>query len=218
MGQKIHPKGLRIGVIKDWDSRWFADKDEFADLLHEDQQIRQHIKKEMYDAGIARVEIERTANRIRLTIHSAKPGMVIGRGGSGVERLRDELEEITGREVSINVVEVDDVDRNAQIVAENVALQIERRISWRRAMRQAIERAMRKGAEGCKIMVSGRLGGSEMSRSSWSSEGSVPLHTLRADIDYGFAEAHTTYGTIGVKVWVNKGEVLPPVSDEEGES
>jgi len=216
LGQKTHPKGLRLGIIREWDSRWFADKDEFADLLHEDWQIRKHIKESMFDAGISRIEIERAAQtRVRLTVHTAKPGMVIGRGGSGVERLRLELEELTGRQISINVVEVKNPDTDAQLAAESVAQQLVRRISFRRAMRQTASRAMRGGAEGVKVMVAGRLGGAEMSRTEWTSEGSVPLHTLRADIDYGFAEAHTTYGVIGVKVWIYKGEILPE-ADEEG--
>lgn len=216
MGQKTHPKGFRLGVIREWDSRWYAEKEDFADLLHEDWEIRKHIKEEMYDAGISRIEIERPAqNKVRLTVHTAKPGMVIGRGGSGVERLRKQLESKTGRQVSINVVEVKNPDLDAQLAAESVAQQLERRISFRRAMRQTASRAMRNGAEGVKVMVAGRLGGAEMSRTEWVSEGSVPLHTLRADIDYGFAEAYTTYGTIGVKVWIYKGEILPEV-DEEG--
>ena len=209
MGQKTHPKGFRLGIIRDWDSRWYARRQEFVDLLLEDQKIRRHIKKKLYDAGISRVEIERAANRVRITIHAGKPGMVIGKGGTGVEALRQELERMTGRQVSINVVEVKEPELDAQLVAENIAAQIERRISWRRAMKQALQRAMRAGAKGCKIRVSGRLGGAEISRSEWTAEGSVPLHTIRADIDYGQAEAFTTYGQIGVKVWINRGEVLP---------
>lgn len=209
MGQKTHPKGFRLGIIRDWDSRWYARRQEFVDLLLEDHKIRQHIKKRLYDAGISRVEIERAANRIRLTIHAGKPGMVIGKGGTGVEALRQDLERMTGRQVAINVVEVKEPELDAQLVAQNIAAQIERRISWRRAMKQALQRAMRAGAKGCKIRVSGRLGGAEISRSEWTAEGAVPLHTLRADIDYGQAEAFTTYGQIGVKVWINRGEVLP---------
>lgn len=210
MGQKVHPKGLRIGIIKDWDSKWFAGK-EYTELLHEDIKVREYVKKRAYDAGISRVEIERAANRLRLTIHTAKPGMVIGKGGTGVEALRREIEKMTGRQVSVNIVEVKAPELDAQLVAENVASQLERRISFRRAMKQAAGRAMKAGAKGCKVMVSGRLGGAEMSRTEWTVEGSVPLHTLRADIDYGFAEAFTTYGQIGVKVWIYKGEVLPDV-------
>ena len=215
MGQKVHPKGLRIGVIKDWDARWYADKN-YAELLQEDIKIRRHIKKTMYDAGISRVEIERAANRVKITIHTARPGMVIGKGGSGVEALRQEIQRMTGRQISINVVEVEVPELDAQLVAENVAAQLERRISFRRAMKQAVSRARRLGAKGIKVMCSGRLGGAEMSRREWYAEGSVPLHTLRADIDYGFAEAFTTYGQIGVKVWINKGEVLP--EKDEGQA
>ncbi|ADU52367.1 SSU ribosomal protein S3P [Thermaerobacter marianensis DSM 12885] len=214
MGQKTHPKGFRLGIIRDWDSRWYARRQEFVDLLLEDQRIRRHIKKRLYDAGISRVEIERAANRVRITIHAGKPGMVIGKGGTGVEALRQDLERMTGRQVAINVVEVKEPELDAQLVAESIAAQIERRISWRRAMKQALQRAMRAGAKGCKIRVSGRLGGAEISRSEWTAEGSVPLHTLRADIDYGQAEAFTTYGQIGVKVWINRGEVLPEAKRE----
>jgi small subunit ribosomal protein S3 len=217
LGQKIHPKGFRLGVIQGWDSRWYAEKEDFADLLHEDWEIRQHIKDEMYNAGISRIEIERPAQaKVRLTVHTAKPGMVIGRGGSGVERLRVQLEKLTERQISINVVEVDNPNLDAQLAAESVAQQLVRRVSFRRAMRQTVSRGMRAGAEGVKVMIAGRLGGAEMSRTEWVSEGSVPLHTLRADIDYGFAEAQTTYGTIGVKVWIYKGEILPEVSEEGG--
>lgn len=208
MGQKIHPKGMRIGIIRDWDARWFAVKD-YADLLHEDLQIRSYIKKQFKDAGVSRVEIERAANRIKVTIHTAKPGMVIGRGGTEVDRLRDELEGRTGKQVNVNIIEIKSPELDAQLVAEGVALQLVRRVSFRRAIKQAAQRCMRGRALGVKIMVSGRLGGSEMSRTEWTSEGSVPLHTLRADIDYGFAEAFTTYGQIGVKVWIYKGEVMP---------
>ncbi|PZN13389.1 MAG: 30S ribosomal protein S3 [Bacillota bacterium] len=216
MGQKTHPKGFRIGIIRDWDSRWYAKGQEFVDLLLEDQKIRRHVKQKLYDAGISRIEVERAANRVRLTIHAGKPGMVIGKGGTGVETLRQELERLTGRQVSINVVEVKEPELDAQLVAESIAAQIERRISWRRAMKQALQRAMRAGAKGCKIRVSGRLGGAEISRSEWTAEGSVPLHTIRADIDYGQAEAHTTYGVIGVKVWINRGEVLPEAKSATG--
>ncbi|AZR74724.1 30S ribosomal protein S3 [Anoxybacter fermentans] len=209
MGQKVHPHGLRLGIIKDWDAKWYAEKDKFAELLHEDLKIRKYIKDKLYAAGISRIVIERAANRIKLDIHTARPGMVIGRGGSEVDKLRQEIENMTGKKVQINVVEIKHPELDAQLVAENVAEQLERRVSFRRAMKQAMIRSMRLGAKGFKIMSSGRLGGAEMARSEGYSKGSVPLHTLRADIDYGFAEADTTYGKIGVKVWINKGEVLP---------
>lgn len=208
MGQKIHPHGLRVGIIKDWDSRWYSEKD-FADQLLEDYKIRQYIKKKLYQAGISRIEIERAAKRIRVTVNTAKPGMVIGKGGSGVDELKAELEQMTDKQVSINVVEIKNPDIDAQLVAENIASQLERRISFRRAMKQAISRALKSGAKGIKTMVSGRLGGAEIARSEMYHKGTIPLQTLRADIDYGFAEAHTTYGRIGVKVWIYKGEVLP---------
>lgn len=221
MGQKVHPKGFRIGVIRDWDSRWFADRD-YTDLLHEDHRIRKLIKSRFYPAGISRVEIERTGNRVRISIHTAKPGIVIGRGGTEVERLRQDLAALTGKTVNVNIVEIKKPDLDAQIVAENVAAQLERRIAFRRAMKQTVARSMRAGAQGIKVAVSGRLAGAEIARSEWYAEGRVPLHTLRADIDYGFAEAMTTYGKIGVKIWINRGEVLPaakqrPVSKAEGE-
>ncbi|MCL6521254.1 MAG: 30S ribosomal protein S3 [Firmicutes bacterium] len=208
MGQKVHPKGLRIGIIRDWESRWYARRD-FASLLQEDIAIRRYIKKKLYDAGISRVEIERAASRIKIVIHAAKPGMVIGRGGSGIEQLRGELERMTRKQVSINIAEVKNPELEAQLLAESVATQLERRVSFRRAIKQAAQRAMRAGAKGVKVMVSGRLGGSEMSRTEWTAEGSVPLHTLRVDVDYGFAEAFTTYGQIGVKVWINRGQAAP---------
>ncbi len=214
MGQKVHPKGLRIGIIKGWDSRWYARKN-FSELLHEDIALRDYIKKRLYDAGISRIEIERAANRITVNIYAAKPGMVIGRGGAGVEQLRRELEKRTGRQVSLNILEVKIPELDAQLVAESVAAQLEKRIAFRRAMKQAVTRTMRSGAKGCKIMVSGRLGGAELSRTEWSAEGSVPLHTFRADVDYGFAEAFTTYGQIGVKCWINRGEVLPAAPRED---
>lgn len=216
MGQKVHPLGLRLGIIRDWDGRWYAEK-EYAAFLHEDIKIRRHIKKELYNSGIARVEIERAANRIKVTIHTARPGMVIGRGGTEVEKLRKKLEEITGKQISLNIAEVKIPELNAQLVAENIALQLERRTSFRRAMKQAINRAMRFGALGVKVACSGRLMGAEIARTEGYSEGKVPLHTLRADIDYGFSEANTTYGKIGVKVWINKGEVLPDKKEAKGE-
>ncbi|MCK8816202.1 30S ribosomal protein S3 [Natroniella sulfidigena] len=215
MGQKIHPHGLRVGVVKEWDAKWYADKDEYADLLHEDLEIREHIKTKMYEAGIARIVIERAANRIKIDVHTARPGMVIGKGGSEVDKLRSELEDITGKKVQVNVVEVKKPDQNAQLVAENIAQQLENRVSFRRAMKQTINRGMRqRGVEGFKVECAGRLGGADMARTEGYSEGSVPLHTLRADIDYGFTEADTTYGQIGVKVWIYKGEILPEIDDE----
>ncbi|NPV91737.1 MAG: 30S ribosomal protein S3 [Firmicutes bacterium] len=209
MGQKVHPKGLRIGIIKDWDSKWFATKKNYADLLHEDIKIRKYLKKKLFAAGIPTIEIERAGGRIKVSIHTAKPGIVIGRGGTEVENLRRELDKLTGKQVSINIVEIKKPEMYSQLVAENVAAQLERRISFRRAIKQAVSRSMRMGAEGIKIMVAGRLAGAEIARSEWYAEGKVPLHTLRADVDYGFAEANTTYGKIGVKVWIYRGEVLP---------
>ncbi len=216
MGQKVHPLGLRLGIIRDWDGRWYAEK-EYATFLHEDIKIRRYIKKELYNSGIARVEIERAANRIKVTIHTARPGMVIGRGGTEVEKLRKKLEEMTGKQISLNIAEVKIPELNAQLVAENIALQLEKRTSFRRAMKQAINRVMRFGALGMKVACSGRLMGAEIARTEGYSEGKVPLHTLRADIDYGFAEANTTYGKIGVKVWINKGEVLPDKKEAKSE-
>ena len=211
MGQKVHPKGMRLGIVRDWDARWYADNKHFAETLHEDFKIRDKVKKRLHDTGVSRVEIERAVGRIKMTIHTAKPGMVIGRGGVGVEQLRRDLERETGKQVAINIAEIKSPDTDAQLVAENVAGQLERRIGFRRAIKQAAQRAMRSGAKGIKVMVAGRLGGAEMSRTEWTADGSVPLHTLRADIDYGFAEAFTTYGQIGVKVWIYKGEILPEI-------
>jgi len=208
LGQKVHPKGLRVGVIYDWDSRWFARKN-FSELLLEDQKIRDHIKKKLYHAGIPRIEIERKPQEITLIIHAAKPGVVIGRGGTGIEALRKELTKMTGKKIIIHAMEVKRPEVDAQLVAENVAEAIERRVSYRRAMKQAVMRAMRAGAKGIKIRVSGRLAGAEIARSERIGQGTVPLHTLRADVDYGFAEADTTYGRIGVKVWIYKGDILP---------
>ncbi len=212
MGQKVNPKGLRIGIIKDWDAKWFADKKNFSSLLLEDYKIRKYIKEKMYTAGISRIQIERAANKVKVSIHTAKPGIVIGRGGAEVEALRKQLEKMTGKQVNVNIVEIKVPEIDAQLVAENVAAQLEKRIAFRRAMKQSVSRAMKMGAKGIKIAVSGRLAGAEIARTEWYSEGKVPLHTLRADIDYGFAEADTTYGKIGVKVWVYKGEVLPEVN------
>ncbi|SFA46332.1 SSU ribosomal protein S3P [Anoxybacillus pushchinoensis] len=208
MGQKVNPIGLRIGIIRDWESRWYAEKD-YADLLHEDLKIREYLTKRLSDAAVSRIEIERAANRVNITIHTAKPGMVIGKGGSEVEALRKALNELTGKRVHINIVEIKKPDLEAKLVAENIARQIENRVSFRRAQKQAIQRTMRAGAKGIKTMVSGRLGGADIARSEHYSEGTVPLHTLRADIDYATAEADTTYGKIGVKVWIYRGEVLP---------
>ncbi|MGI6706107.1 MAG: 30S ribosomal protein S3 [Clostridia bacterium] len=209
MGQKVHPHGQRVGVIKDWDARWYAGKKDFADTLIEDVKIRKFLKQKLYAAGISKIEIERAANRVRVNIYTAKPGIVIGRGGSGVDEVKRNLEKMTGKTVIVNIVEVKTPETDAQLVAENIAAQLERRISFRRAMKQAIGRAMKAGAKGIKTSCSGRLGGAEIARTEWYHEGSIPLQTLRADIDYGFAEAHTTYGRIGVKVWIYKGEVLP---------
>lgn len=205
----MHPYGLRLGIIKDWQGRWFANKKDYADLLHEDLRLRNHIKRRFYTAGVSRVDIERAANRVKLTIHAARPGMIIGKGGAEVDRLRKDLEKETGKQIQINIIEIKVPELDAQLVAENIAYQLERRVSFRRAMRQAMQRAVRLGAQGVKVMVSGRLGGAEIARTEWSPEGSIPLQTLRADVDYGFAEAKTTYGQIGVKVWIYKGEVLP---------
>ncbi|HHY16211.1 MAG TPA: 30S ribosomal protein S3 [Firmicutes bacterium] len=217
MGQKIHPIGFRLGVVKDWDSKWYADKREYADLLHEDLAVKNLIKERFYQAGIANVEIERAANRAKITIHTGRPGMVIGRGGTEVDKLRKDLEAKTGRQIQVNIVEVKTPETNAQLVAESIAFALERRISFRRAVRQAQQRAVRLGAEGIKVSVAGRLGGAEIARTEWSAEGSIPLHTLRADIDYGFSEANTTFGKIGVKVWIYHGEILPEVTESIGE-
>lgn len=216
MGQKVNPKGLRVGVIKNWDSRWYADK-QYSEFLLEDYKIRQFLKKKLYHTGISHLEIERAANRVKISIFTAKPGIVIGRGGADVEVLRQELRKLTDKNVFVNIVEVARPEVDAQLVAENIADQLERRIAFRRAMKQAMGRTMRMGAEGIKIMCSGRLGGAEIARTEWVSEGKVPLHTLRADIDYATAEANTTYGKIGIKVWIYKGEVLGgrPLPTEE---
>ena len=213
MGQKVNPHGLRVGIIKDWDSKWFADKKDFSDLLVEDQQIRKLINKEQDSAGISKITIERAANKIKINVFTSKPGMVIGRQGSGVETLKAKVEKLTGKKILINVEEVRNPDLNAQLVAENIAGQLERRISFRRAMKQSIQRSMRAGAKGIKTAVSGRVGGADMARTEGYSEGTIPLQTLRADIDYGFAEADTTYGKLGVKVWLYKGEVLPGMKE-----
>lgn len=216
MGQKVNPVGMRVGIIRDWESKWYAEKD-FGDLLMEDVKIREFLKNKLKDSAVSRIDIERAANRVNVTIHTAKPGMVIGKGGSEVENLRVTLSNMTNKKVHINIAEVKNAELDAVLVAESIAQQLERRISFRRAMKQAIQRTMRQGAKGIKTMVSGRLGGAEIARSEGYSEGTVPLHTLRADIDYGTAEAHTTYGRLGVKVWIYRGEVLPP-SKKKAES
>ena len=209
MGQKVNPIGLRIGVIRDWESKWYADKD-FGDLLMEDVKIREFLKNKLKEAAVSKIEIERAANRVNVTIHTAKPGIVIGKGGSEVEVLRGQLTKLTnGKKVHINISEIKNPELDAILVAESIAQQLERRVSFRRAMKQAMQRTQRAGAKGIKTSVSGRLGGAEIARQEGYSEGTVPLHTLRADIDYGTAEAHTTYGRIGVKVWIYRGEVLP---------
>ncbi len=208
MGQKVNPHGYRVGVIKNWDSRWFVADNVFGDTLVEDYNLRKYLKKTLAGAGVPKVEIERTASRVRLNIHCAKPGLVIGRNGSEIEKLRANCEKMLGKSVNINIVEVKNPDVNSTLVAENVAEQLEKRVSFRRAMKMAIGRAMKSGAKGIKIMVSGRLGGAEIARSEQYHEGTIPLQTIRADIDYGFAEADTTYGKLGVKVWIYKGEVL----------
>lgn len=209
MGQKVSPLGLRIGVIRDWESKWYANEKDYAKLLHEDIKVRDFLKKRLKDASVASIEIERAANRLNINIHTAKPGMVIGKGGSEVEASRKAISDMTGKRVHINITEIKSSDLNATLVAENIARQLENRISFRRAQKQSIQRTMRAGAKGIKTLVSGRLGGADIARSEGYSEGTVPLHTLRADIDYGTAEAHTTYGRIGVKVWIYRGEVLP---------
>ncbi len=219
MGQKMHPHGLRVGVISDWNSKWYADSKNYADYLVEDHKIREYVKKKLFVSGISKVEIERTAKFVKVNVYTAKPGVVIGKGGSLAESLKQELSKMIGKEVSLNIVEVKDVDTNAQLVAENIANQLERRISFRRAMKQCMQKAMKAGALGIKTSVSGRLGGADMARTEFYKEGTIPLQTLRADIDYGFAEADTTYGKIGVKVWIYKGEVLPTkkIKTEGGE-
>lgn len=208
MGQKVNPHGLRVGVINDWDSRWYADAD-FADYLVEDYNIRTFLKKKLYSAGIAKIEIERSADRVKIIIYTAKPGVVIGKGGAEIEKLKVELKKYTGKKILVDIKEVKKPDNNAQLVAENIAAQLENRISFRRAMKSCMSRTMKSGALGIKTAVSGRLGGADMARTEFYSDGTIPLQTLRANIDYGFAEADTTYGKIGVKVWIYQGEVLP---------
>jgi len=214
VGQKVNPIGLRLGINRTWDSTWYADK-KYAELLHEDLKLRKYVKNRLFAASVSRIQIERAANRIRITIHTARPGMVIGRGGAEADALRKDLEKMTGKQVSVNILEVKHAETDAQLIAENIASQLERRISFRRAMKQAMMRAERLGAQGIRMKTSGRLGGAEIARTEGYSSGKLPLHTLRADIDYGFAEAKTTYGKIGVKVWVYKGEVLPRKAREQ---
>ena len=209
MGQKMHPHGLRVGVIKDWNSKWYADSKNFSDYLVEDHKIREYVKKKLFVSGISKIEIERTPKFVKVNVYTAKPGVVIGKGGNLAESLKQELSKLIGKEVNLNIVEVKDVDTNAQLVAENICNQLERRISFRRAMKQCMQKSMKAGALGIKTAVSGRLGGADMARTEFYKEGTIPLQTLRADIDYGFYEADTTYGKIGVKVWIYKGEVLP---------
>ncbi|MCK9445141.1 MAG: 30S ribosomal protein S3 [Tissierellaceae bacterium] len=217
MGQKVNPHGLRVGIIKDWDSKWYADKNTFSDYLVEDHKIREFIKRKLFISGVSKIEIERAANRVKISVYTSKPGMVIGKGGSGVEELRQDIEKLTKKSVVINVEEIKIPELDAQLVAENIAGQLERRVSFRRAMKQAIQRTMRFGGKGIKTSVSGRLGGADMARTEGYSEGTIPLQTLRADIDYGFAEADTTYGKLGVKVWLYKGEILPTKKVEKQE-
>lgn len=208
MGQKVNPHGLRVGIIKDWDSRWFADKKSFGDSLVEDYNLRVFLKKKLFLAGVDKIEIEKFANKVRISIHAGKPGIVIGKGGSEIEKLKKELEKMTGKTIILNVIEVKNPDLSAQLVAENIASQLERRISFRKAMKQSMGRTMKMGAKGIKTCVSGRVGGAEIARVEQYHEGTIPLQTLRADIDYGFTEANTTYGKLGVKVWIYKGEIL----------
>ncbi len=216
MGQKVHPNGIRVGVIRDWSSKWYADDKNFSDYLVEDHKIREYVKKKLFISGISKIEIERTAKFVKVNVYTAKPGLVIGKGGSLSEALKAELEKMINKEVNLNIVEVKNIDTDAQLVAESIANQLERRISFRRAMKQAMQKAMRAGALGIKTAVSGRLGGADMARTEFYKEGTIPLQTLRADIDYGFYEADTTYGKIGVKVWIYKGEVLPAKKEAKG--
>ena len=215
MGQKVNPHGMRVGVIKDWNSKWYADKKTFSDTLVEDYNIRKFLKKRLYSAGVSKIDIERAANdKVRVVIFTAKPGFVIGKGGAEIEKVRKEVQKLTSKNVNIDIKEIKRPDRDAQLVAENIAQQLENRVSFRRAMKQAMQRTMKAGVLGIKASVGGRLGGADIARREFYSEGTIPLQTLRADIDYGFAEADTTYGKLGVKVWVYKGEVLPKKSSE----
>lgn len=215
MGQKVNPHGLRVGVISDWDSKWYAEGD-FADCLIEDYKIREFLKKKLYTAGISKIEIERASERVKVIIYTAKPGVVIGKGGAEIEKVKGELQKYTSKKLIVDIKEVKKPDKDAQLVAENIALQLENRISFRRAMKSCMSRSLKAGALGIKTSVSGRLGGADMARTEFYSEGNIPLQTLRADIDYGFAEADTTYGKVGVKVWIYKGEILPTKGNKEG--
>lgn len=217
MGQKVHPIGMRVGVIRDWDAKWYAEK-EYADYLHEDLAIRQLIQTKLADASVSLIETERAINKVIVTLHTAKPGMVIGKGGSEVEKLRNQLNQLTGKRVHINIVEIKKPDLEAKLVGENIAAQLEGRVAFRRAMKQAMQRSMRSGAKGIKTQVAGRLNGADMSRVERYSEGKVPLHTLRADVDYAWVEARTTYGQLGVKTWIYRGEILPEVKDAKKNS
>ena len=216
MGQKVHPNGIRVGVIRDWNSKWYADSKNYSDYLVEDYKIRKYVKQKLYISGISKIEIERTAKCVRVNVYTAKPGLVIGKGGNLSEALKNELEKMINKQVNLNIIEVKNIDTDAQLVAENIASQLERRISFRRAMKQCMQKSMKAGALGIKTSVSGRLGGADMARTEFYKEGTIPLQTLRADIDYGFAEADTTYGKIGVKVWIYKGEVLPTKKEAKG--
>jgi small subunit ribosomal protein S3 len=216
MGQKVNPHGLRVGVIKDWSTKWYADSKEFGDLLVEDHKIRNFLKEKLYQAQISKIDIERAAGRVKVVILTAKPGIIIGKEAAGVKALKDELQAMTGAKVSLNIVEVKRPERDAQLVAENIAQQLENRVSFRRAMKQVMGRAMKAGAKGIKTTVGGRVGGAEIARDESYNEGVLPLQTLRANIDYGFAEANTAYGKLGVKVWINHGEVLPVKAKKEG--
>ena len=215
MGQKVNPHGLRVGVIKDWDSKWYAEGD-FADLLVEDHKIRTFLKKKLYSAGVSKIEIERASDRVKVILYTAKPGVVIGKCGAEIEKVKAELQQFTDKKLVVDIKEVKRPDKDAQLVAENIALQLENRISFRRAMKSCMQRSMKSGALGIKTCCSGRLGGADMARTEFYSDGTIPLQTIRADIDYGFAEADTTYGKVGVKVWIYKGEVLPTKGNKEG--
>ncbi|MFA9376740.1 MAG: 30S ribosomal protein S3 [Lachnotalea sp.] len=215
MGQKVNPHGLRVGVIKDWDSKWYAEAD-FADYLIEDYKIRKYLKNKLYSSGVSKIEIERASDRLKVIIFTAKPGVVIGKGGTEIDKIKAEVQKLTSKKLVVDIKEVKRPDKDAQLVAENIALQLENRVSFRRAMKSSMTRTMRSGVKGIKTAVAGRLGGAEMARTEFYSEGTIPLQTLRADIDYGFAEADTTYGKLGVKVWIYKGEILPTKSNKEG--
>ncbi len=217
MGQKVNPRGMRVGVINDWDSRWYAESD-FADFLVEDYNIRAYLKKKLYSAGVSKIEIERASDRVKVIIFTAKPGVVIGKGGNEIEVTKQELQKLTNKKVLVDIKEIKRPDKDAQLVAENIASQLENRVSFRRAMKSTMSRTMKSGALGIKTAVAGRLGGADMARTEFYSEGTIPLHTLRADIDYGFAEADTTFGKLGVKVWIYKGEILPTKGNAEGRS